>query len=215
MPESVVVVQGARTPMAEYNGAFADITATDLAVVAAKEALARSKFAPEEIDSVVFGNVMQTSGDAIYLARHVGLKSGVPKDVPALTVNRLCGSGFEAIAQARRFILMGDAQAVLAGGTENMSQSPHVIRGARTGFRLGQGKLEDSLMVALLDSYTGLMMAQTSDAIAKRLGITREEQDCFAFESQKKAAAAWESGRLAEEVVPVEVKKGKKSFTFA
>jgi acetyl-CoA acyltransferase 2 len=158
---------------------------------------------------------MQTSADAIYLARHVGLKAGVPMEVPAVTVNRLCGSGFEAIVQAKQRILLGEADAVLAGGTENMTQAPHVIRGARAGFRLGQGKLEDSLMAGLFDTYAGLAMAQTSDAIARRLGITREEQDAFACESQRRAAAAWDSGRLAEEVVPVEAKKGRKTVTVS
>lgn len=212
MTTEIVIAGGVRTPMAEYNGAFADLSATDLAVAASTEALKRAGVAAADVDHVVFGNVMQTSADAIYLARHVGLKSGVPEDRPALTVNRLCGSGFEAIAQARRLIALGEASIVLAGGTENMSQAPHVIRGARAGFRLGQGKLEDSLMAALLDSHTGLYMAQTSDKIARRLGITREEQDAFAVESQRRAAAAWESGRLAEEVVAVEVKKGKKTL---
>jgi len=210
MTESVVIAAGARTPMAEYNGLFSDLSATDLAVLASREALSRSTFEPGEIEHVIFGNVMQTSADAIYLARHVGLKSGVPKEVPAVTVNRLCGSGFEALVQAKHRILLGEAKAVLAGGTENMTQAPHVIRGARAGFRLGQGKLEDSLMAALTDSYCGLAMAQTSDNIARRLGISREEQDAFAVESQRRAADAWTSGRLAEEVVKVEAKKGRK-----
>jgi acetyl-CoA acetyltransferase family protein len=211
MSRSVVVAEGVRTPMAEYNGSFAGTSAIELAVHASKEALKRARFAPEEIDHVIFGNVMQTSPDAIYLARHVGLKSGVPVDRPALTVNRLCGSGFEAIAQAKHRILLGEAEAVLAGGAENMTQAPHVIRGARSGFRLGQGKLEDSLMEGLLDPYCGFYMAQTSDNIARRLNISRAEQDEFAVESQRRAAAAWEACRLSQEVVPVEVKKGKKT----
>ncbi|MEO6325357.1 MAG: beta-ketoacyl synthase N-terminal-like domain-containing protein, partial [Thermoanaerobaculia bacterium] len=180
--ESIVIADGARTPMAEYNGVFSDVSATELSVAASREALKRSGFEPAEIDHVILGNVMQTAADAIYLARHVGLKVGVPTDRPALTVNRLCGSGFEAIVQAKQRIQLGEAKTVLAGGTENMSQAPHVIRGARSGFRLGQGKLEDSLMAALLDSYTGLYMAQTSDNIARRLGISREQQDAFAVE---------------------------------
>src|SRR5258706_2841198 len=184
--EDIVILDGARTPMAEYNGVFSEISAIDLAVHASREALRRSGTEPDEIEHVIFGNALQTSGDAIYGARHVGLKAGVPKEVPALTVNRLCGSGFEAIVQAKQRVLLGEAGAVLAGGTENMSQAPHVIRGARSGFRLGQGKLEDSLMVALQDSYTGLFMAQTSDNIARRLGITREEQDAFAFDNQRR-----------------------------
>ncbi|HEY3350660.1 MAG TPA: thiolase family protein [Thermoanaerobaculia bacterium] len=208
---SIVVAEGARTPMAEYNGLFADMTATDLAVAAAQEALRRARFAPGEIGHVIVGNVLQTSSDAIYLSRHVGLRAGVPQEVPAVTVNRLCGSGFEALVQAKHRILLGEADVVLAGGTENMSQAPFVVRGARTGLRLGQGKLEDSLMSGLFDTVPGLAMAQTSDNVARRHGITREEQDAYALESQAKAADAWASGRLADEVVPVEAKKGRKT----
>ena len=207
----IVIVNGARTPMAEYNGAFAGISAIDLAVVAAKEALVRSATDPAEVDHVIFGNALQTSGDAIYGARHVGLKSGVPKEVPALTVNRLCGSGFESIVQGAHRILLGEAKTVLAGGMENMSQAPHVIRGARKGLKLGQGQLEDSLMVALLDTWAGLYMAQTSDRVAAKYGVSREEQDEYALSSQRRAAAAWESCRLSEEVVPVETQSGRKT----
>jgi acetyl-CoA acetyltransferase family protein len=197
--------------MAEYNGLWSDISAIDLGVVAAKEALARSGTDPAEVDHVIFGNALQTSGDAIYGARHVGLKAGVPKEVPALTVNRLCGSGFESIIQGAQRILLGEAETVLAGGMENMSQAPHVIRGARRGLRLGQGQLEDSLMVALLDSWCGLYMAQTSDRVAAKYGISREEQDEYALSSQRRAAAAWEACRLSEEVVGVDVKSGRKA----
>ena len=207
----IVILEGARTPMAEYNGAFAGITAIDLGVHAARAALESSGTEPGEIDHVIFGNALQTSGDAIYGARHVGLKAGVPKEVPALTVNRLCGSGFEAIVQGAHRILLGEAKTVLAGGMENMSQAPHVIRGARKGLRLGQGQLEDSLMVALLDSYCNLYMAQTSDRVATKYGVTRAEQDAYALSSQQRAAAAWAACRLSEEVVPVEVKAGRKT----
>ncbi len=211
MTPAVVIAEGVRTPMADYNGLFAETTATDLAVVAAVEALRRARFEPAEIGHVIFGNVLQTSSDAIYLARHVGLRSGVPKEVPALTVNRLCGSGFEALVQAKHRILLGEAHAVLAGGTENMSQAPFVIRGARIGLRLGRGTLEDTLMSGLFDSVPGLMMAQTSDNIARRLGISRAEQDAFALESQRRAASARAAGRLAEEIVFVDAKKGRKT----
>ena len=213
-PSDIVLLEGARTPMAEYNGAFSDISAIDLGVRAASEALARSGTEPGEIDHVIFGNALQTSGDAIYGARHVGLKAGVPKEVPAVTVNRLCGSGFESIIQGAHRILLGEATTVLAGGMENMSQAPHVIRGARRGLRLGQGQLEDSLMVALMDSYCGLYMAQTSDRVAAKYGISRAEQDAYALSSQQKAAAAWAACRLSEEVVPVEVKAGRKTSRF-
>src|SRR5262252_4626149 len=211
-PTDIVILEGARTPMAEYNGAFADVSAIDLGVHASKEALARSGVEPAEIDHVLFGNVMQTSGDAVYGARHVGLKAGVPKEVPAVTVNRLCGSGFESIVQGAHRILLGEAKTVLAGGMENMSQAPHVIRGARKGLRLGQGQLEDSLMVALLDSYCGLYMAQTSDRVAAKYGIARAEQDAYALSSQQRTAAAWNACRLSEEVVPVEVRAGRKTI---
>ena len=197
--------------MAEYNGQLAEVSAIDLGAAAAREALARSATDPSEVDHVIFGNALQTSGDAIYGARHVGLKAGVPKEVPALTVNRLCGSGFESIVQGAHRILLGEAKTVLAGGMENMSQAPHVIRGARRGLRLGQGQLEDSLMVALLDTWCGLYMAQTSDRVAAKYGVSREEQDEYALSSQKRAAAAWDSCRLSEEVVPVEAKAGRKS----
>jgi acetyl-CoA acyltransferase 2 len=209
--KEIVILDGVRTPMAEYNGVFSDISAIELGAHVAREALTRSGTDPAEIDHVIFGNALQTSGDAIYGARHVGLKAGIPKEVPALTVNRLCGSGFESIVQAGHRILLGEAETVLAGGMENMSQAPHVIRGARKGLRLGQGQLEDSLMVALLDSYCGLYMAQTSDRVAAKYGVSREEQDEYALSSQQRAAAAWTACRLSEEVVPVEVKSGKKT----
>ena len=208
----IVLLEGARTPMAEYNGVFSEVSAIDLGVHAAAEALRRSGVEPAEVDHVIFGNVMQTSGDAVYGARHVALKAGVPKEVPALTVNRLCGSGFEAIVQGAHRILLGEAKTVLAGGMENMTQAPHVIRGARRGFRMGQGQLEDSLMVALLDSYCGLYMAQTSDRVAQKYGISRGEQDDYALSSQRRAAEAWAACRLSEEVVPIEVKSGRKTL---
>src|SRR5881275_1522187 len=195
--KDIVILDGARTPMAEYNGSFSDITAIDLAVVAAKEALARSGVAAEEIDHVIVGNALQTSGDAIYGARHVGLKAGIPKQVPALTVNRLCGSGIQSVINAAEQIELGESKTVLAGGMENMSQAPFVVRGARKGLKLGQAPMEDSLMVALLDTYAGLYMAQTSDNLARKYDISREAQDEFALRSQKCAAAA--AGRLQEE----------------
>jgi acetyl-CoA acyltransferase 2 len=209
--KDIVIVDGARTPMAEYNGQFADISAIDLAVIAAKAALERSGFSPDEMDHVIVGNALQTSGDAIYGARHVGLKAGVPKHVPALTVNRLCGSGIQSVINAAEQIELDEAKTVLAGGMENMSQSPHVIRGARKGWKLGQGAIEDSLMVALLDTYCNLYMAQTAENLARKYELTREEQDRFALRSQQRAVAAKE--RLREEMVPVPV--GRKGELFA
>jgi acetyl-CoA acetyltransferase family protein len=210
-PRDLVLVDGVRTPMAEYNGAFAQTSAIELGAHAARALLARTGVEPAAVDHVVVGNVMQTSPDAIYGARHAALMAGVPKERPALTVNRLCGSGMEAITSGARLILGGEATTVLVGGMENMSQAPHVIWGARQGFKLGQGKLEDSLMAALFDSWCGCYMAQTSNNLARDYGITRQEQDAFALRSQQRAAAAWESCRLSEEVVAIEVGKGKRA----
>jgi acetyl-CoA acyltransferase 2 len=211
--KEIVLVDGARTPMAEYNGHFSDISAIDLAVIASKEALSRSGFSGDEIDHVIVGNALQTSGDAIYGARHVGLKAGVPKHVPALTVNRLCGSGIQSIISAAEQIELGEATTILAGGMENMSQAPFVVRGARKGLRLGQAPMEDSLMVALLDTYAGLYMAQTSDNLSRKYNISREEQDEFALRSQTCAAEAERAGRLKDETVAVPV--GRKGELFA
>ncbi|MCL6481823.1 MAG: acetyl-CoA C-acetyltransferase [Firmicutes bacterium] len=214
-PTDVVIVAGARTPMARYVGAFKEISAIDLGVVAAREAIRRAGADPAEFDHVIFGNVLQTSGDAIYGARHVGLKAGLRKETPAVTVNRLCGSGIEAIIQAAQRILLGEAQLVLAGGMENMTQAPHVIRGARSGFRLGEGKLEDSLLVALLDSYSGCTMADTAENLAAAYGITRQECDAYALRSQQAAEAAYRSCRMKDELVPVEVKTGRTTEQFS
>jgi acetyl-CoA acyltransferase 2 len=202
--KEIVIVAGKRTPMAEYGGALRDYSALELGAIAAKAAIAQSGFAQAEFDHSIFGNALQTSGDALYGARHVALKAGLPVEVPALTVNRLCGSGIQSIISAAQLIELGEASAVLAGGMESMSQAPHVIRGARWGLRLGQGKLEDSLMVALLDTYCGCYMAATAETLARKYGISREAQDEFALRSQKLAAAAWEAGRFNEEVAPFE-----------
>lgn len=210
-----VILHGARTPMARYMGSFDSTSAIDLAAVAGREAVRRSGADPSEFDHVIFGNVMQTSADALYGARHVGLKAGLPVETPAVTVNRLCGSGMESISQAAQRILLGEAKLVLAGGTENMSQSPHVIRGARTGFRLGEGKLEDSLMSGLHDTYCGFSMSETAENLAAEQGITRRASDEYALRSQQAAEAAFRACRVKEEVVPVEVKKGKKTITVS
>jgi acetyl-CoA acyltransferase 2 len=209
--KEIVIIEGARTPMAEFAGAFSDISAIELGAVAAREAIARSGVPAGEIGQVIVGNALQTSGDALYGARHVGLKAGLKTEAPALTVNRLCGSGIQSIITAAEQITLGESDVVLAGGMENMTQAPHVIRGARKGFKFGQGSLEDSLMVALLDTHCGLYMAQTSDNLAREFGISREDQDRFALESQQKAARAWSEGKFADEVVPVEYgRRGEK-----
>ena len=202
--KDILIVAGKRTPMAEYGGALRDVSALELGALAARAAIEQSKFESTDYDHAIFGNALQTSGDALYGARHVALKAGLPIEVPALTVNRLCGSGIQSIISAAQLIELGEAQVVLAGGMESMSQAPHVIRGARWGFKLGQGKLEDSLMVALLDTYCGCHMATTAENLGRKYGITREDQDEFALRSQKLARTAWEAGRFRDEVVPVE-----------
>jgi len=209
----LVLVDGIRTPMAAFNGSFKDISAIDLGAHAAKALFKRVPFEPSDVDHTVVGNALQTSSDAIYGARHVALKAGVPETVPALTVNRLCGSGIESIVTGAQKILTGDATTCLVGGMENMTQAPHVVWGARQGFRFAHAKFEDLLLEALMDTYCGCYMAGTSNNLARDYGISREAQDEFALRSQKRAAEGWESGRLAEEVTPVTVGKGKRQRT--
>jgi acetyl-CoA acetyltransferase family protein len=205
----VLILGGARTPMTSFVGALKDLSALELGAIAARGAFDRTGVKPENIDHVVIGNVLQTSADAIYGARHVALKAGVPIEVPALTVNRLCGSGIQAAVSGAQMIQLGEADIVLTGGVESMSQAPHVIRGLRGGLKLGQGKLEDSLWEALVDSYCGCTMAVTAENCAAKYGISRAEQDCYALRSQQLADRAWKEGRLAGEVVPVEIKTRK------
>jgi acetyl-CoA acetyltransferase family protein len=210
--KELLLIGGARTAMAEYTGALKDFTANELGALAAREALARTGVPADRIDHTIIGNALQTSADAIYGARHVALRAGVPIDRPALTVNRLCGSGIQSIISAGQLIQLDEAKVVLAGGMESMSQTPFVLRGARTGYRLGHGQLEDLLMASLMDSYCGLYMAQTAEKLARKHDISREEQDRFALLSQQRAVAAVE--RLKEEIVPVEIKTKKGAQLF-
>jgi acetyl-CoA acetyltransferase family protein len=214
MAKDVFILGGKRTAMGEYVGALKDISAIDLGAIAAKGALEMTGVAPEDIDHTVIGNALQTSGDAIYGARHVALKAGVPFDRPALTVNRLCGSGIQSIVSGAQMIQLGEAQTALVGGMESMSQAPHVIRGARSGFPLGGGKLEDSLMIALLDTYCNTPMAGTAENLARKFEIPREAQDEYALRSQQEAKRAQDAGYFAEEIVPVEVKSRKATVVF-
>jgi acetyl-CoA acetyltransferase family protein len=212
-PGDIAIVSGARTPMGRYCGKLKDSTAQELGAVAAKGAIERARIDPKEFDHVVFGNAQQTSGDALYGARHAGLKAGLPIETPALTVNRLCGSGMQAIVSAAQMIQTEEAKVVLAGGMEAMSQAPFVIRG-RDGFTLAPGgKLEDSLMVALLDTYCGSYMANTAELYGEQQGITRQMQDEYALRSQQAADAAYKEGRLPEELVPVPLKNAKAEST--
>lgn len=215
MAREVFILGGKRTPMGKYVGALRDISAIDLGAIAARGALESTDVAPDEIDHTVIGNALQTSGDAIYGARHVALKAGVPFEKPALTVNRLCGSGIQAIVSGAQMIQLGEAKTALVGGIESMSQAPHVIRGARTGFPLGGGQLEDSLMVALLDTYCNTAMAGTAENLARKFEVSREAQDEYALRSQQEAKRANDAGYFAEEMVPVEIKSRKGSSFFA
>jgi len=215
MSEEIFILGGARTPMADYTGKLKDFSAIELGAIAARAAMERTQIAPADIDHVVFGNVLQTSSDAVYGARHVGLKANVPVEVPALTVNRLCGSGIQAAISGGQMIQLGEADLVLTGGMESMSQAPHVIRGLRNGLRLGQGQLEDTLWSALLDTHCGCTMAATAENCAAKYGVSREAQDAYAIRSQQLADAAWNAGRFDDEVVAVEIKSRKGVEMFA
>jgi len=214
----VVFLSGRRTGFGTFGGSLKDFSATDLGVVAAEAAIDAAGLKPDQIEHTFFGNALQTSSDAIYLARHVALRAGVPVDRPALTVNRLCGSGFEAIVQGAKEIILGESEVCLTGGTESMSQAPHVVRGARWGgLRLGEagGFFEDMLWQSLMDSNCGLTMAQTAEELAERYGVTREEADEVAYRSQQRAKAAWSEGRFAAEIAPVTIRSRKGDVEYA
>jgi len=209
----LVLVDGLRTPMGSFNGSFTNTSAIELGAHAAKALIEKVGVDPGAIDHTIVGNALQTSPDAIYGARHVALRAGVPQDVPALTVNRLCGSGIQSILSGAHMILLGEAGLCLVGGMENMTQAPHILWKARQGYRLGHAQLDDYLMASLMDPYSGCYMAQTSDNLARDYEISRREQDEFALMSHQKASDGWTSGRLAEEVAPIEVGKGKRAKT--
>jgi acetyl-CoA C-acetyltransferase/acetyl-CoA acyltransferase 2 len=214
--KEVVILAARRTPFGTFGGTLKDWSATDLAVHAAKAAIAQAGVPAEDFGHVVLGNVMQTGADAIYLARHVGLRAGLPERVPALVVNRLCGSGFEALVQAAVLLETGQAEVVLAGGTESMSQAPLVVRGTRWGWGFGKPPpTEDMLWSALTDSYAGLPMALTAEKLAARHGIGQDAVDEYAVLSQRRWAAADEAGRFRDELAAVEVKGKKGPVVFA
>ena len=213
--EDLVFVAAKRTPFGTFGGALKKMSATDLGVVASRAAIAQAGIQPDDIDHVVFGNVQQTSADAIYLARHIGLRCEIPQRVPAVTVNRLCGSGFESIIQGAHRIMVGEARCVLVGGTESMSQAPHVVRDARWGLPLGKGDLEDSLWSSLTDSFTGMPMAMTAEKLAEQYEISQDEVDAFSVRSQKLHGEAQQAGRFDDEMVPVELKSRKGTTEFA
>lgn len=212
----VVILSGVRTAFGTLSGSLAGLTATDLAVPTATAALDQAGVAPSDVDHVIYGNVLQTANDAIYLARHVGLRAGVPQAVPALTLNRLCGSGFQAIVSAAEQILTGQAQVVLCGGSESMSQAPHVMHGLRKGQRFGKApKMQDLLWECLTDTYTGAPMAITAENLADQYDISREACDAYALTSQERWASAHEAGKFADEIVAIDVKQRRKVVSFA
>ena len=201
----VVIIDGARTPFGEFCGILQDMIAIDLGAVAARGAIDRSGIKPDSIDHVVFGNALQTSSDAMYGARHVALKSGAPIATPALTVNRIGGSGLQALISGAQMIQLSQAEVCLVGGMENMSQSPQIVRKTRAKAVMGYSYMEDSLWAALIDSYNNMMMVDTAEKIAEKYNISRLEQDEFAYRSYMLAVAARDGGRLNEEIVPVNV----------
>ena len=213
--KQVVFLAAVRTPFGTFGGSLKDHSATELGILAGRASVERAGVDPSEYGQVFFGNVIQTSADAVYLARHVGLNAGLPVEVPAMTLNRLCGSGFQAVIDGAEDILYGGSRVCLTGGTESMSQAPHVVRGARWGLRLGPAvPFEDSLWEALTDTYCGFSMAQTAENLAEEYDISREDVDGYAVRSQTRAGAAWEEGRFDEEVIPVTLLKRGKETEF-
>ncbi|HSG47397.1 MAG TPA: acetyl-CoA C-acyltransferase [Longimicrobiales bacterium] len=215
--KEVVFLSGKRTGFGTFGGSLKDLSATELGVVSGRAALEAAGVDPRQVGHVIYGNALQTAADAIYLARHVGLGCQIPQEVPAYTLNRLCGSGFQALTSGAMEILLGEADVVLAGGTESMSQAPHVVRGARWGgLRLGEagGYFEDLLWQALTDTLCGRSMAQTAEELATRYGVTREEADAVAYASQRRAAAAWANGRFDAEITPVTLRTRKGEVVY-
>lgn len=209
--EKVVFISGKRTPFGAFGGSLKDVSATDLGVASAKATLEQAGLSPEKIDHVIFGNVIQSGADAIYIPRHIGLKIGAPIGIGALGVNRLCGSGFQSWTSAVQMIQTGEAAAVLAGGTEQMSQVPYVVRGMRFGgIRLGSGELEDYMTAALTDAYTKTPMAITAENLAVKYDISRQEVDNYSLQSQQRYKACFDRGDFKIEIssVTIEGKKG-------
>jgi acetyl-CoA C-acetyltransferase len=208
--EEVVLVSGARSAIGRLGGAFQNFPASDLAAAVIKAAVERAGVKPEQVDQVILGCVGQVMEDG-YIARHAAIKAGLPIEVPAYTVNRICGSGLEAINTAARWIECGDAEVVVAGGVENMTMMPYYVRNARYGYRLGHGQLEDGVQHLLGDPFSKAHMGITAENLAEKFGITREVQDEYALRSQQRAVAAIQAGRFKDEIVPIEVKVGRET----
>jgi len=207
--DDIVIVSGTRTAVGRFGGGFKDIPAPRLGAVAIKEAIKRAKLEPRDVDHVVMGCTLQVA-DTINVARQAAIYAGVPNEVPAFTVNRLCGSGVEAIHAAARMIATGDADVVVAGGVENMSRMPYILRNARWGYRMGDGVLEDSMAAGVLQCpINDYHMGVTAENVAGKYGVSREDQDKFSLESQKRAVAAIKGGLFKEQIVPVHIPQPK------
>ncbi len=232
MTEGAVIVGGARTPFCEGlggkrgdggpGGRLASVSAEQLGTVAIKGAMEKTGTDPESVEHVVMGHALQTSGQAIFGARHAGLRSGIPEEVPMLTLNRLCGSGAQSIISATQMIMLGEADVVVAGGMENLSQAPHVLRGMRNTYKLGRPPsageelaqdMEDYLFTNLVDGVSGMFMAQTSDELCRRKGVEREQADEYAAMSHQRTESSVSSGIWEQEVVPVETADGTVDHT--
>jgi acetyl-CoA C-acetyltransferase len=211
----VVIASAARTAIGSYGKSLAGVAPSDLGATAASAALERAGIEPDQVDHVVFGNVIHTEAADMYMARVVGMKSGVPKEVPAYTVNRLCGTGVQAIVSAAQAIQTGEAEVALAGGAESMSRGPYWMPSARWGARMGEAELIDPVMGGLTDPFNSILMGVTAENLAERGSISRERQDDFAVESHRRAAAAREAGRFDDEIVPVDVKAKRETVQFA
>jgi acetyl-CoA C-acetyltransferase len=210
----VVISSAARTAVGSYGKSLAGVPATDLGTAAVKAALERAQTAPEQVDQVVFGNVIHTAPEDMYMSRVVGMKSGIPKESPAFTVNRLCGTGVQAIVSAAQAIQTGDAECVVAGGAENMSRGPYWMPAARFGARMGETKMLDPVVGGLTDPFDKVHMGITAENLAESHSISREDQDAFALESHHRAEAAIAAGKFADEIVPVEIKVKREKVPF-
>ena len=214
--KDIVFLSGVRTPFGSFGGSLKDYSANDLGTFAGIAAMERAGVQPSDVDHVIFGNALQTSADALYLARHVGLRAGVPQEVPALTLNRLCGSGFQSIITGAEQILLGQGNVMLCGGAESMSQAPFTARNIRWGVRFGKNDtLNDLLWDSLYDPQAKLAMGQTAEKVGAKYGVTREEADDYGFRSQMAYKAAFEAGKFADEIVSVQVKKRREMVDYS
>jgi len=214
MQREVVVVSGVRTAIGDFGGSLKDFSPTDLGARVVREVLARAKVEGDAVGHVVFGNVLHTEPKDMYLARVAALNGGVAQQTPALTVNRLCGSGLQAIVSAAQTILLGDADIAIGGGAESMSRAPYTVPAARFGQRMGDAQLVDMMLGALHDPFQTIHMGVTAENVAKKYGITREAQDALALESHRRAERAIAEGRFKDQILPVALKSKKGEVLF-